>query len=371
MIILLNEKGERMEPVGTYIIAFLISAGVTVASTPLVKRLAWKLNAVDAPNLRRINQQKMPSMGGLSIIFGFLAGYLYLWPDSDYTFAILIGGSLMAVIGIVDDKKAIPARYKFLTELVAAAVIVTSGLQIDFVNVPFIGYMDFGWLSIPITMFWIVGITNAINLIDGLDGLASGVSSIALTGMLIMGIIDQEALAISLAVILLAGTAGFLFFNTHPAKIYMGDTGALFIGFLISVISISGLFKNLAVVSLIIPVIILGVPILDTSFAIIRRLLKRQKLSTPDKSHLHHHLLALGFSHRISVYIIYAISIFFAAAAIIFSESILWGTLLITLFLLIMLQFTAEVVGILKDRKTPLINTVKRIVVLGQDSKSK
>lgn len=365
----LNEKGECMEPLGTYIIAFIISAGVTVISTPLVKRLAWKLDAVDTPNFRRVNEQRMPSMGGLSIILGFLAGYLYLWPNSDYTLAILVGGLIIALTGIIDDKISIPARYKLLAELIAAVVVVTSGLQIDFVNIPFIGYIDFGWLSIPITIFWIVGITNAINFIDGLDGLASGVSSIALTAMLIMAVIDQQAVAIALAVILLAGTLGFLFFNTHPAKIFMGDTGALFIGFTISVISVSGLFKSLALFSLIIPVIILGVPILDTFFAIVRRLLKRQRPSTPDKSHLHHHLMALGFSHRSTVYIIYTISIFFAAAAIILSKSILWGTLLIIFLLLIMLQFTAEIVGILKDRKTPLINTVKKIVLANQEKR--
>lgn len=363
------EEGECMEPLGTYIIAFIISAGVTVFSTPLVKRLAIKLDAVDAPNYRRINQKEMPSMGGLSIIFGFLAGFLYLWPDSQYTLAVLIGGLIIALTGFIDDKKAIPARYKLLAEFIAALIIVTSGLQIEFVNIPFIGYIDFGWLSIPITIFWIVGITNAMNLIDGLDGLASGVSSIALTAMLIMAVVDQQAFAVALSVILLAGTVGFLFFNTHPAKIFMGDTGALFIGFAISVISISGLFKSLTLFSLIIPVIILGVPILDTFFAIVRRLLKKQKISTPDKSHLHHYLLAMGFGHRTTVYIIYTISIFFAAAAIILSKSVLWGTLLIIFLLLLMLQFTAEIVGILKDRKTPLINTVKKILLISQEMK--
>lgn len=358
-----------MDSLGTYIIAFIISFLVTIVSTPLVKTLALKLGAVDTPNLRRINKKAMPSMGGLSIIFGFLAGYLYLWPESDYMVAILIGVAIIAVIGIVDDKISLQPKYKLLGEIVAAVVVVGSGLHIEFVNIPFFGQIDFGWVGIPITIFWIVGITNAINLIDGLDGLASGVSSIALTTLLIMAVIDFRILAIALSVILLAGTLGFLFFNTHPAKIFMGDTGALFIGYMIAVISVSGLFKSLTLFSLIIPVIILGVPILDTSFAIIRRLLKRQKLSTPDKSHLHHYLLALGFSHRATVYIIYTISIFFAASAIILSKSVLWGSLFIIFLLLIMLQFTTEIVGIWKNRKTPLIDTVKKIVLISQDSK--
>jgi UDP-GlcNAc:undecaprenyl-phosphate GlcNAc-1-phosphate transferase len=366
-----KKEGECMHSLSTYIVAFMISLIVTIVATPFVKMLAYRLGVVDSPNARKVHEKQMPRMGGLSIVLGFLAGFIYLWPASEYTIPILIGAITIVTIGILDDKFALSAKYKLLGQIAAAIIVVSSGLQIEHVNIPFVGYIDFGWMSFPITVFWIVGITNAINLIDGLDGLASGVSSIALTSMLVMAILDNQALAIALAVILLAGTLGFLFFNVHPAEIFMGDTGSLFIGYTISIISITGLFKSLTLFSLIIPVFILAVPIFDTLFAIVRRMLKRQKLSSPDKSHLHHCLLALGFSHRTTVHIIYVISIFFAASAIVVSKSILWGSLFILCLLLVMMQFTAEIIGTLKDRKTPLINTVKKVIVLSQALKSK
>lgn len=361
-------EGDCMDSLGTYIIAFMISLIVTLLSIPLVKKLSYKLDIIDKPDNRKIHAKHMPTMGGLAIVFGFLAGFLYLWPASVYTVPVLLGGLVIIVVGILDDKITLSPLYKLIGQIIAAGIVVQSGMMIDFVNIPFIGHHDFGWLAYPITIFWIVGVTNAINLVDGLDGLASGVSSIALSSMLIMAILDYPTpLAVAMCITLLAGTVGFLFFNWHPAKIFMGDTGAMFIGFIISLISITGLFKSLTLFSLIIPIVILGVPIFDTFFAIVRRILRRQKLSAPDQSHLHHYLLSLGFSHRTAVNIIYIISICFAASAIILSKSVLWGTLFIACLLLGMLQFTAEIVGTLKDRKTPLINTVKKIVFLTQD----
>ena len=166
----------------------------------------------------------------------------------------------------------ITAKAKLAGQLAAALVVVTwGGLQIEFINLPFVGEFDFGYLSIPITIIWIIGITNAINLIDGLDGLAAGVSTIALIAIAVMAMIMGNAFVVATAAIFAASSLGFLFFNFHPAKIFMGDTGSLFLGFMISVLALLG-FKNVAVVSLIIPIIILGVPISDTFFAIVRRI---------------------------------------------------------------------------------------------------
>jgi UDP-GlcNAc:undecaprenyl-phosphate GlcNAc-1-phosphate transferase len=227
-------------------------------------------------------------------------------------------------------------------------------LRVEFINLPFGGQLDFGFFSIPFTMIWIIGITNAINLIDGLDGLAGGVSSIALFAIAGMAFVMGNPYVMVVALIAAVSTLGFLVFNFHPAKIFMGDTGALFLGFLISVLSLLG-FKNVTFISLIIPVIILGVPISDTFFAIIRRLVNKQPLSAPDKSHLHHCLLRSGFSHRQTVLLIYAMSALFALTAFIFSQSTIRGSILIILVVLFIIELIVEKIGLVREDYRPLL----------------
>ena len=220
---------------------------------------------------------------------------LILLPTDEHAAGILIGAVIIIVTGFLDDMLEITAKAKLAGQLAAAVVVVTwGGLQIEFINLPFFGQFDFGYLSIPITIIWIIGITNAINLIDGLDGLAAGVSTIALISIAVMAMIMGNVFVVATAAILAASSLGFLFFNFHPAKIFMGDTGSLFLGFMISVLALLG-FKNVAVVSLIIPIIMLGVPISDTFFAIVRRIRMKQPIMAPDKSHLHHCLLRSRF----------------------------------------------------------------------------
>ncbi|GGH76644.1 UDP-GlcNAc:undecaprenyl-phosphate GlcNAc-1-phosphate transferase [Pullulanibacillus pueri] len=364
-----------MSILNEYTFAFVIALAVTVITTPLVRRLALKFNIVDKPNERKVHQVTMPYLGGVSIALGFFAGYIYLIPHFDARVsssltAFVIGGLIILVIGIIDDKYSLAPKYKLLGQTFAAILVVISGFTVHFIQFPLIGRIEFGWLAIPITIIWIVGITNAINFIDGLDGLASGVSSIALCSMLIMSILNGQLLVIGFSVILLGGTIGFLFFNIHPAKIFMGDSGSMFIGYTMAIISIMGLFKSITIFSLILPIIILGVPIFDTSFAIIRRIAKDQKISTPDKLHLHHQLLNMGFSHRTTVFIIYVISMFFGAAAVVFSRSVLWGSLFILLLSVILIRFTVEMMDSFNEkRKKPLINAIKKLVY--QTSKSK
>jgi len=361
-----------------YTFAFIISLAVTLITTPIVKKIALKFDIVDKPDGRKVHKKAMPYLGGISIALGFFAGYLYLIPKIDSLHvssltAFIIGGIIILVIGIIDDKYSLSPKYKLLWQTLVAVLVVVSGFEISFIQLPIIGRIEFGWLSIPITIIWIVGITNAINLLDGLDGLASGVSSIALCSMLIMSILNVQLLAIGFSVILLGGTIGFLFFNVHPAKIFMGDSGSMFIGYTMAIISILGLFKSLTIFSLIVPIIILAVPIFDTSFAIIRRISKRQKISTPDKLHLHHQLLKLGFGHRTTVFIIYIISLFFGAAAVVFSRSALWGSLIILALLLVLLRFTFEVIDTLnlnENRKKPLLTIIKKIVYPTSKEKS-
>ena len=289
---------------------FLAMAAAFIAAiilTPLVIKFAIRIGAVDHPNYRKVHASVMPRIGGLAIFGAFVIGYLLFHPSDEHAVGILVGALIIIVTGFLDDMLDISAKAKLFGQLVAAIVVVTwGGLQIDFINLPFFGPFDFGYLSIPITILWIIGITNAINLIDGLDGLAAGVSTIALISIAVMAMIMGEMFVVATAAILAASALGFLFYNFHPAKIFMGDTGALFLGYMISVLALLG-YKNVTMISLIIPIIILGVPISDTFFAIIRRIRLKQPISAPDKSHLHHCLLRAGFSHRQTVLIIYGL----------------------------------------------------------------
>ncbi len=332
---------------------------MTILITPWVKKLAIKIGAVDKPNKRKIHMKLMPRLGGLAIYISFIVGVLILRPDSPHSFPILLGSLIIVITGVVDDIKELSPRVKLLGQLLSAIVVVVGGIHVEFINLPFGGQLEFGIFSIPLTILWIVGVTNAINLIDGLDGLAAGVSSIALFTISGMAIIMSDPYVTILGLILMVSTVGFLFYNFHPAKIFMGDTGALFLGYMIAVLSLLG-FKNVAFISLIIPVIILGVPISDTIFAIIRRFVNKQPLSAPDKSHLHHCLLRLGFSHRQVVLIIYAIAAMFSLAAFIFSMATLWGSLIFIGVLLISIELLVESIGLVGKDYKPLLNLLTK-----------
>ena len=256
------------------------------------------------------------------------------------------------------------AKVKFGGQL-AVALLIVKNLQIPVLYIPILGETELGWLSYPITVFWIVGITNAINLIDGLDGLSAGISSIVLATLAYMAATSVtgagSAIILPLALIVLASTIGFLFYNFHPAKIFMGDTGALFLGYCIAVLSLLGLYKSVTLFSFIVPIIILGVPIFDTTFAIIRRVVNKKPISAPDKSHLHHRLLAIGFSHRTTVLIIYAFGIFFSVNAIIFSKATLWLSIVLLFLLILITEIVAEIIGLVHDRYKPIISVYKKV----------
>lgn len=334
--------------------------------TPLIKKLAFKIGATDKPNQRKVHQKIMPRLGGLAIYISFILGIVIIRPNlnfnlpllhpNDYVhLAILLGSLIIIITGAIDDVKEISPRVKLLGQILASLVVIILGdIKVEFINLPFGGQLDFGMLSIPFTMVWIIGITNAINLIDGLDGLAAGVSSIALFSIAGMAFLMGSPYVMVVALIAAVSTLGFLVFNFHPAKIFMGDTGALFLGFLISVLSLLG-FKNVTFISLVIPVIILGVPISDTFFAIIRRLVNKQPLSAPDKSHLHHCLLRAGYSHKQTVLLIYAMSAIFGLAAFIFSQATIRGSVLILLTIIIIIEVFVEKIGLVKDDYKPLL----------------
>lgn len=340
-------------------LTFLLCFLAAILVTPLVKIFAIKIGATDKPNSRKVHQKVMPRLGGLAIYLSFLVGFIFLQPESPYLIPILLGSFVIIVTGIVDDIIELSAKWKLAGQILAAGIVVAGGVQVEFINLPFDGHLDLGLFAVPITLLWIIGITNAINLIDGLDGLAAGVSSIVLMTLVGIAFTMGNLFVVALGLILLGSTLGFLVYNFHPAKIFMGDTGALFLGFMIAVISLLG-FKNVTLFSLLIPVIILGVPISDTIFAIIRRMVNKTPLLAPDKSHLHHCLLRLGFSHRKTVLIIYAMSSMFGLAAILLTQSTLWGELVIITLLIFATELLVELVGLVSSSYRPMLNLFSR-----------
>lgn len=295
-------------------IAALVLALVFV---PLAMKLAYKIGAVDKPNARKVHTKIMPRMGGLGIYLAYIIVVLATQKMNMQLAGLLLGSTILVVLGIFDDMKDLNAKFKLLIQILATVIVMAFGVRIEFMTNVFGGeaiYLDI--LSLPITLLWIVGITNAINLIDGLDGLAGGIATIAALSMAVVGWIYGQYLMASMAIILAGATMGFLRYNFHPAKVFMGDTGSLFLGFNLSVLAIMGVAKSVTFISLAAPVLVLGVPIFDTFFAILRRKMNHKPIFAADKDHLHHRLLGMGFSHRKTVLIIYAISFFLALSAI-------------------------------------------------------
>ncbi|WP_249869253.1 MraY family glycosyltransferase [Oceanobacillus saliphilus] len=340
------------------IIAFLISCATALLVTPLIIRVAKKIGVIDKPdNNRKMHKEAKPSMGGLAIFIGTAAGFLYLQPATPEMNAIILGALIILITGVIDDMFQIRALYKLIGQISAAAVVVSSGLVIEKLTIPFMGtvFLD-SFTGIMLTVFWILAATNAINLIDGLDGLAAGVSAIALTSILVMAVMDYRVVVVALCVILIGSCIGFLFHNFHPSKIFMGDTGALFLGYSIAVVSMLGLFKNVAFFSFIIPVIVIAIPVFDTILAIFRRAMNRQGIATADKKHIHYRLIDMGYSHKASVLIIYAFSMFFGFMAILFNSTRLLTSLAILGFIILAIQLIAELAGITHHNRKPMLS---------------
>ncbi len=314
--------------------------------TPIVERIARHVKALDYPNERRLNKIPMPTMGGLAIFFSFLLGYMLYARSSIQMLSILMGSFLLIFMGMIDDINPLKAKHQLFVQILAAGIVVFyGGISLDYVSFLGLNIVFAAPWNYLITIIMIVAIINAINLSDGLDGLSSGISSIYFFTIAIIAFImnTPEGLDTTLSLIMLGSTLGFLVYNFPPARIYVGDTGSNFLGFIIAVIALLG-YKTATFTSLIIPLIILATPILDVVFSIIRRMLKGQNpFSTPDKQHLHHQLLKMKFSTRSSLLIIYAIDILFAATSIFYalgdtSYSIIIYIGLMIIFLFIVLK---------------------------------
>ena len=343
------------------LVAFIAALVTSLLITPLVIKFAIKFGAVDKPNARKVHSKVMPRLGGLAIFIGVLAGYFVGGLYNEKITGISVGAIIIIITGILDDKYELSAKYKLLGQLLAAAAVVGSGLTVDHLTIPFVGTFDLGLWTYPVTVFWIVAITNAINLIDGLDGLSAGISAIVIATIAFMAGVAGKPLILMISLILLGSTLGFLFHNFYPAKIFMGDTGALFLGYSISILSLLGLYKSVTLFSFIVPIIILGVPVFDTTYAIIRRIVNKKPISAPDKSHLHHRLLALGLSHRKTVLCIYGFGIVFSISAILFSTATLWVSIFIIFGLLLILEILAETIGLVHEKYQPVLKIYRKV----------
>ncbi len=307
------------------ILCFTLAFAISLAATPFVITLAHKIGAVDTPDSeRRVHKKPIPRLGGLAIFYGFLIALLFFAKIDQQMKGMLIGSLVIVGIGILDDVKQLRALTKLAAQIAAAVVVVMNDVRIEAISVPsFVapgGILELGIFSIPITVAWIIIVTNAVNLIDGLDGLAVGISSIASFSLFFIAILGGEQTVAIIAAALAGGCLGFLPYNFNPAKIFMGDTGSQFLGFMLSVICIQGLFKGYVIISFIIPLLILGLPIFDTLFAICRRAWNHKPIMGADRGHLHHRLLDNGFTQKQTVAILYVIASVLGISAVLVLE---------------------------------------------------
>lgn len=350
------------------VIKYFLTFVLALILTPIFKIVSVQLGLVDNPNARRINKVPMPSAGGLPIFIAFATSTLLFFHNlipRSYVVPILLGGSVIVITGLLDDKFELTPKQKSLGILIAAVVIYFgssyfgSGIRFNFLTVPIFGHITLGWLSFPATLFWIYGITNAVNLIDGLDGLAAGVSMIGLATIGVIGyfFLHASTTYISLTIFcLVASIMGFFPYNFYPAKIYLGDTGALFLGFMIAVLSLEGL-KNVTFITLVTPLIILGVPVTDTFFAMVRRKSNHMPISSADKQHLHHRLLNLGFTHRGAVLTIYAIAVLFSFTALLLNYTSTIGTIVLIVSMGLAITFLLELIGLIGEKHSYITKT--------------
>ena len=322
--------------------SLVIAMGVTWITTPLVIRLSRTLGAMDLPGGRKAHDTPMPRIGGVSVFLGFIAGMtfaayatgnLFVVPQGVYWRGLAIAATLMFLVGLLDDLKGLSYRWKFAAQIAAAAYVWSCGFRIELITHPLGGAVELGALSLPLTVLWIVGITNAVNLIDGLDGLAGGIALIMTVTVAVIAFAGGK-LGVTAASVALAGSLiGFLYFNFNPARIFLGDSGSMFLGFVLAVTTVRGSQKGTTVVALLVPLLILGLPVLDTTMAILRRLYRISNGNTsngssvryvvqninqvflPDRGHIHHRLLDLGMSHRGAVLTLYGVGVLFAGVA--------------------------------------------------------
>lgn len=333
-----------------YFLGVLLTLGAvfSLILTPRVIKYAKKIGVVDAPNSRKVHQKITPRMGGLAIFISFSSVFLIALPlalpftaesDSRPFWSIIVGGFLIFAVGLYDDVKDLRARYKFLAQIVIAIFVASQGVLVEELTLPFLSapveiHPLLGWV---ITILWIVGVCNAINLMDGLDGLAAGISLIVMVTISAVALMNQNYSVAFISFPLMGSVIGFLKYNFHPAKTFMGDCGSLYLGYMLASLSLLNSSLETSTVSLLMPIVALGLPIFDTVFSMVRRLLIGRKIFSPDKEHVHHQILNKGFSHKQTVIILYLIASAFCILA--FSIIALQNKGLAALILLYPLMF--------------------------------
>ena len=341
-----------------FVIAFALAVVFALFATPLVSILANKTGALDKPDARKVHKKPIPRIGGLAIYCAFMISvvstFVFTGLPEDLIkpiIGLLFSATLIMLVGLIDDYKNLPANVKLLGQIISASVLVfLFDVRIDFITDPFGDYIYLEWLAAPATIFWLVGISNTVNLIDGLDGLAAGVSAIAAFTILMVALQDNFLIIAILTAALAGAALGFLAFNFNPASIFMGDSGALFLGFSLAAISIIGSVKSAATIALFVPILALGIPIFDTAFAIIRRIRGHVPIFKPDKGHLHHRLLALGFNHRQAVLLMYVISALLGLSAVALTEVSSQFAAIILILVFVVIIFGAKKIGIFSIR---------------------
>lgn len=328
------------------ILTFILAFGFSFAATPIAYRLAFKIGAVDVPkDSRRMHKRPIPRLGGIAIVFGFMVAICCFGRMTRELAATLVGAAIIFVMGIIDDCKDLPAKLKFAIQIFAALVVIIGGnIRITvFTNPNIFSESQYlvlpWWLSGITTVIWIVFITNAVNFIDGLDGLAAGVSAIMSVSLVFIALRIGEYSVAVIGLALMGACFGFLPFNFNPAKIFMGDSGSTFLGFILATLSIQGVFKSYAIISFAVPLLILGLPLFDATFAMLRRIYHGQNPMSADRGHLHHRLIDTGFSQKQTVFILYAISGVLGITAVLLAEygSMRALILLLTVLILVLL----------------------------------
>ncbi|MGN1317903.1 MAG: glycosyltransferase family 4 protein [Lachnospirales bacterium] len=324
-----------------YITAFAVSFTITLLTTPFAKKVAFKFQAVDYPRARGMNNEPVPLMGGLAIVLGFLGSIVLLMPFVEEFHSLrfagfIIGAVIIVIVGMFDDVYELSAKFKLLVQIIVAVIVVSTGTKLDFIMWPFWEVLK--PFAPVFTVIWIVGLINAVNLIDGLDGLAAGVTSIASICLTVLCVLSGNILATVICTCLAGSSLGFLPRNFAPAEIYMGDTGSTFLGYVLAVSSCIGVFKSYAILSILLSILAMALPILDTSFAMIRRAVNHQPIMSPDRGHLHHRLVDSGYSSKQAVVAHYCLSFGSSVIAVVIALQDYRATIAVLLIFLIIIM---------------------------------
>jgi UDP-GlcNAc:undecaprenyl-phosphate GlcNAc-1-phosphate transferase len=343
----------------TFLVSFLLAFIVTTALTPAVLQAALRAETVDtASSHRKVHAGNIPRLGGLAIVAGFYAPLLGLaiyetrvgdavLHDLPLSLGLLVGGLVIASLGLYDDLRQASPRLKLIVQLAVALALCALDFRVERVDLPFLPMVDVGWLSWPLTILWVVGVTNAVNLIDGLDGLAAGMALFGLAPMMVLAV-SKDNLVLALVCCCLAGSLlGFLLFNFHPARIFMGDSGSMFLGYVLAVVSLATASKGRMAVAMLTPILALGLPILDTLLALARRAWFGQSLFIGDRQHIHHRLLDMGFSHRNTVLVMYGVAATWAVLGLAVHFNRDFESALLFLLSMVVAAVLLRVVGVL------------------------